>query len=51
MSFIHHIAERGDWEQAVRDGEYTTSTRGLTLAQQGFIHCSEAEFGNVPVVG
>jgi len=43
MSFIYHIAERGDWERAVRDGEYTTSTRGLTLAQQGFIHCSEAD--------
>src|SRR6266567_4671013 len=31
-----------DWEQALADGEYTTSTRGLTLAGQGFIHASTA---------
>lgn len=42
MRWIYHIAARADWEQALRDGEYTTSTRGLTLAEQGFIHCSDA---------
>src|SRR5215472_4892927 len=43
MSIIYHIATAADWEQARRDGEYTTSTRGRTLAEQGFIHGSTAE--------
>jgi glutathione S-transferase len=43
MSVIYHIATTSDWEQARRDGEYTTSTRGTTLAEQGFIHGSTAE--------
>ena len=40
MAFIYHIAAAADWERAVRDGQYTMSTRGLTLAEQGFIHAS-----------
>ncbi len=40
MRLIYHIAARADWEQALGDGEYTISTRGRTLAQEGFIHCS-----------
>jgi uncharacterized protein (DUF952 family) len=43
MSVIYHIATAPDWEQARRDGQYTTSTRGRTLAEQGFIHASTAE--------
>ncbi len=43
MSFIYHIATASDWEQAQADGEYTTSTRGRTLAEQGFIHGSTAD--------
>jgi glutathione S-transferase len=43
MSVIYHIATAPDWAQARRDGEYTTSTRGLTLAEQGFIHASTGE--------
>lgn len=43
MDTIYHIASRSDWEQARRDGKYTTSTRGRTLAQEGFIHCSAAD--------
>ena len=43
MGIIYHIATAADWEQARRDGEYTTSTRGRTLAQQGFIHGSTAD--------
>ena len=43
MSFIYHIADQADWEQAQRAGEYTTSTRGVTLAEEGFIHCSQAD--------
>ena len=43
MAFIYHIAATADWERAVREGQYTTSTRGLTLAEQGFIHASTAD--------
>ena len=42
MSLIYHIATRGDWTWAQAAGEYTTSTRDRTLAQEGFIHASEA---------
>ena len=28
------------WLQAVRAGEYSVSTRDVTLEEQGFIHCS-----------
>ena len=43
MTFIYHIAAAADWEQARRDGQYTMSTRGLTLAEQGYIHASTAD--------
>ena len=43
-----HIAETADWEQAQRDGQYTMSTRGRTLAEEGFIHASTA--AQVPLV-
>jgi glutathione S-transferase len=42
MSPIYHIATRADWEKALRDGAYATSTRGVTLAEQGYIHASGA---------
>ena len=42
MRFIYHIATAADWERARRDGQYTTSTRGRTLAEEGFIHASTA---------
>ena len=48
MTVIYHIAAAADWEQAQREGEYTTSTRGRTLAEEGFIHASTAE--QVPLV-
>jgi len=41
--FIYHIATASDWAQAQASGEYTTSTRGRTLADEGFIHCSAAD--------
>jgi uncharacterized protein (DUF952 family) len=40
---IFHIALAEDWVAAERAGEYTVSTRGRTLAEEGFIHCSFAE--------
>jgi uncharacterized protein (DUF952 family) len=48
VTFIYHIAEAADWAQAQRDGQYTISTRGRTLAEEGFIHASTAE--QVPLV-
>ncbi len=40
--FIYHIAAAADWARAQRDGQYTMSTRGRTLADEGFIHASTA---------
>jgi glutathione S-transferase len=37
---IFHIALPDDWETAMQTGAYTTSTRGRSLADEGFIHCS-----------
>ena len=40
---ILHLALPEDWAAAFANGEYTTSTRGMTLAEVGFIHCSTPE--------
>ena len=40
---IYHLALRDDWEEALAQGEYRTSTRGMTLEGVGFIHASFAE--------
>lgn len=48
MALIYHITTGSDWEQARRDGAYRLSTRGVTLAQEGFIHASTAR--QVPLV-
>jgi uncharacterized protein (DUF952 family) len=40
---IFHIATAADWAAAQRSGTYTTSTRGRTLEQEGFIHASRRE--------
>jgi uncharacterized protein (DUF952 family) len=37
---IYHIALAEDWEQAQAAGEYTVSTRGLSLEQVGYLHAS-----------
>jgi len=42
VPIIYHIATADDWLQAVRDGEYTTSTIGRTLDEEGFLHASTA---------
>jgi uncharacterized protein (DUF952 family) len=42
MALIYHITAASDWAQAQRDGEYRLSTRGRTLAQEGFIHAGTA---------
>ena len=39
---IYHIATRADWETALTDGEYTRSSVDKSLAEEGFIHASQA---------
>ena len=48
MALIYHITAGADWDQARRAGTYQLSTRGVTLAQEGFIHASTAR--QVPLV-
>jgi uncharacterized protein (DUF952 family) len=43
MPRIFHIATVADWDEARRQGRYTTSTRGRTLAEEGFIHASRGD--------
>ena len=38
---ILHLTTAGDWAEAQRAGSYTLSTRGRTLEEEGYIHCSE----------
>ncbi len=40
---IFHLALASDWRAASAAGRYTTSTRGRTLAQEGFIHASRGD--------
>jgi uncharacterized protein (DUF952 family) len=42
VSRIYHIATRAEWERARADGQYTRSTVDKTLAEEGFIHASQA---------
>lgn len=39
---LFHLALPEDWAEARRRGEYTVSTRGLSLAQVGFVHGAHA---------
>ncbi|MGA0035320.1 MAG: DUF952 domain-containing protein [Ilumatobacteraceae bacterium] len=40
---IWHIALQDDWRDAQPSGSYLVSTRGLTLEEVGYIHCSKPE--------
>ena len=40
---IFHLALPDDWAEAQRARSYTVSTRGVTLEQEGFIHCSRED--------
>jgi uncharacterized protein (DUF952 family) len=40
---IFHIALPDDWAGAFTFGEYAVSTRGMSLDDVGFIHCSTAD--------
>lgn len=43
MTRIFHIATAADWSAAQTSGRYTTSTRGRTLAEEGFLHASRGD--------
>jgi uncharacterized protein (DUF952 family) len=43
MARIFHVATAADWAAACETGRYTTSTRGRTLAEEGFIHASHED--------
>ena len=40
---IFHITTDADWARAQAEGAYSASTRELTLAQVGFVHCAFEE--------
>jgi len=40
---IFHIATAADWRTALEIGAYTTSTVGVTLEEEGFIHASRRD--------
>jgi uncharacterized protein (DUF952 family) len=40
---IFHIATASDWASAQVSGAYTTSTRGVTLEEEGYVHASRAD--------
>ena len=40
---VFHVATATDWTAAQQSGAYTTSTRGVTLEQEGFLHASRSE--------
>jgi uncharacterized protein (DUF952 family) len=37
---LFHIAEASDWQAAQVRGDYRVSTRGRTLADEGFVHAA-----------
>lgn len=39
---IFHLTDPERWEQSLAAGEHTGSSRGVELADEGFIHCSTA---------
>ena len=45
---IYHVTSSQRWQRSLAEGEHTESTRGVELAEEGFIHCStEAQLGPV----
>jgi uncharacterized protein (DUF952 family) len=40
MTQLLHLTEQASWDAARRTGTYAMSTRGRTLGEVGFIHCS-----------
>jgi uncharacterized protein (DUF952 family) len=57
---LFHITERAPWDAARERGAYEMSTRGRSLRDEGFVHCStrtqlpavaEALYGDVDPAG
>lgn len=40
---IYHVTSADRWAQSCALGHHTESTRGVELADEGFIHCSTAD--------
>ena len=40
---IFHVTEGATWARSQQQGVHTGSTRGVDLAEEGFIHCSTAQ--------
>lgn len=40
---IFHLTEPARWARSLSEGVHTGSTRGVELAEEGYIHCSSAE--------
>lgn len=46
--YLYHYTTAADWERSLADGEHRVSGRGMTLADQGFIHlCYESQRAGV----
>ena len=43
MRTIQHIAVAEEWRDALENGEYIWSTRGMTIEQVGYLHASFPE--------
>ena len=43
MQELFHLSLVDDWAAAQRTGEITDSTRDMSLAEEGYIHCSFAD--------
>ena len=42
-AMIFHITDTATWADSQRRGKHTGSTRGIDLAEEGYIHCSTTE--------
>jgi uncharacterized protein (DUF952 family) len=42
-AMIFHITDTATWDASQQKGYHTGSTRGVDLAEEGYIHCSTAE--------
>ncbi|MDP9464633.1 MAG: DUF952 domain-containing protein, partial [Actinomycetota bacterium] len=42
-AMIFHITDTATWANSQRRGMHTGSTRGVDLAEEGYIHCSTAQ--------
>jgi glutathione S-transferase len=42
-SWLYHLALAEEWQQALVEGVYRRSTRGLSLEQVGFVHASHGD--------